>query len=102
MRDVGTDIIQEGKVYLMLDEVQYARDWLPVVKKYYDLYPDVKFYLTGSSSLLISDRALASLAGRFFFVDVYPMSFREFAEARGEVRSGENRAAGSSRCSTTI
>lgn len=75
-----------GKVYLMLDEVQYAGDWLPVVKKYYDLYPEVKFYLTGSSSLLISDRALTSLAGRFFLVDVYPMSFREFAEAKGEVR----------------
>lgn len=79
---------EAGKVYLMLDEVQYARDWLPVVKKYYDLYPNAKFYLAGSSSLLISGRALASLAGRFFFVDVYPMSFREFAEARGEVRPG--------------
>lgn len=77
-----------GRVVVMLDEVQYSRDWLPTVKRYYDLYPNVKFYLSGSSSLLISGKALASLAGRFFFVDVYPMSFREFVEVRGETKRG--------------
>ncbi len=82
-------IDEAGKVHVLLDEVQYSRDWLPTVKKYYDLYPNLKFYLSGSSSLLISGRALASLAGRFFFVEVYPMSFREFAEARGAVAAEE-------------
>ena len=77
-----------GKVHIMLDEVQYSRDWLSAVKRYYDLYPNVKFYLSGSSSLLVSGKTLESLAGRFFFVEVYPMSFREFAEARGDVKPG--------------
>ncbi|MBI2648847.1 MAG: ATP-binding protein [Thaumarchaeota archaeon] len=79
---------EAGKVYVFLDEVQYSGDWLPTVKRYYDLYPKLKLYLSGSSSLLISGRALASLAGRFFFVEVYPMSFREFVEARGALPAG--------------
>lgn len=79
---------EAGQVYVLLDEVQYSSDWLPVVKKYYDLYPGMKFYLSGSSSLLISSRALAGLAGRFFTVEAYPMTFREFAEARGVIPQG--------------
>jgi hypothetical protein len=83
-------IERAGRVYALLDEVQYAPDWVQAVKRYYDLYPNVKFFLSGSSSLLISGRALSSLAGRFFFVGVAPMAFREFVEVRGEmVPSGE-------------
>ncbi len=79
---------EAGRVYLFLDEVQYSADWIPVVKRFYDLYPNVKFYLSGSSSLLISDRTVASLAGRFFFVEVHPMTFREFVEMKG-IAGGE-------------
>ena len=77
-----------GKVYVLLDEVQYARDWVATVKRYYDIYPNVKFVLSGSSSLLISGKARGTLAGRFFFVEAYPMTFMEFAEARGQVSPG--------------
>jgi hypothetical protein len=79
-----------GRVFALLDEVQYAKDWIQAVKRYYDLYPNLKFVLSGSSSLLISGRALSSLAGRSFFVEAYPMTFREFVEATGAMSpSGE-------------
>ena len=77
-----------GRVYIFLDEVQYSADWVGAVKRFYDLYPNVKFYLSGSSSLLISDRSLQSLAGRFYSVEVPPMSFREFVEVKGALREG--------------
>lgn len=77
-----------GRVFVLFDEVQYSKDWVQVVKRYYDIYPNVKFLLSGSSSLMISGRALSSLAGRFFFVDVYPMKFKEFVEQRGEIAPG--------------
>ena len=79
---------EAGKVYIFLDEVQYAKDWVTAVKRFYDIYPSLKFYLSGSSSLLISAKALQNLAGRFFLVDVYPMTFREFVEVKGALRPG--------------
>ena len=79
---------EAGKVYIFLDEVQYSRDWVMAVKRFYDIYPNVKFYLSGSSSLLVSAKVLQSLAGRFFSVDVYPMTFREFVEVKGALRPG--------------
>ncbi|MDG7018278.1 MAG: ATP-binding protein [Nitrososphaerota archaeon] len=79
---------EAGRVYVFLDEVQYSGDWVGAVKRFYDLYPNVKFYLSGSSSLLISNRALQNLAGRFFSVEVRPMTFREFVEAKGALREG--------------
>jgi predicted AAA+ superfamily ATPase len=53
-----------------------------MVKRYYDLRPDLRFVLSGSASLDIARRALESLAGRILFVKVPPLSFREFAEMR--------------------
>ncbi|MEM0118179.1 MAG: ATP-binding protein [Conexivisphaerales archaeon] len=76
-------IYEAGKVYIFLDEVQYSPDWVSTVKRFYDLYPNIKFYLSGSSSLLLSKSALEALAGRFFFVEVYPLTFREFLQLRG-------------------
>lgn len=79
---------EAGRVYVFLDEVQYSRDWVGTVKRFYDLYPNAKFYLSGSSSLLISNRVMQNLAGRFFSVEVYPVTFREFAEAKRALPGG--------------
>ncbi|MEM0117872.1 MAG: AAA family ATPase [Conexivisphaerales archaeon] len=76
-------LYEAGKLYIFLDEVQYSPDWVGTVKRFYDLYPNIKFYLSGSSFLLLSENALKSLAGRFFFVEVYPLTFREFLQLRG-------------------
>lgn len=72
-----------GKAYIFLDEVQYSPDWVQAVKRFYDLYPNLKFYLSGSSTLLLSKDALSGLAGRFFFVDVFRVTFREFLGLKG-------------------
>jgi predicted AAA+ superfamily ATPase len=72
-----------GRLFIFLDEVQYSPDWVYTVKRYYDLYPNIKFYLSGSSSLLLGEEALDKLAGRFFFLDVYPLTFKEFMQIKG-------------------
>lgn len=71
------------KVYLFLDEVQKVKDWENKIKVYYDLYPQVKFFLSGSASVGLRKRAKESLAGRIFDFTLEPLSFPEFLALRG-------------------
>jgi predicted AAA+ superfamily ATPase len=59
-----------------LDEIQKVSDWQSKVKIYFDMYPNIKFFLTGSSSLYLQKRE--SLAGRMFEYKIKPLSFQEF------------------------
>lgn len=74
---------EAGKVYVFLDEIQYGDHWPSVVKRFYDLYPNVKFIISGSSSLLLSKEATDKLAGRFFILELRALTFLEFLEMKG-------------------
>jgi len=68
----------KGRVYVFFDEIQKVRDWENKVKVYYDLYPRVKFFLSGSASITLSKRLRESMAGRVISFRIPPLSFREF------------------------
>ncbi|MCS7367315.1 MAG: ATP-binding protein [archaeon YNP-WB-062] len=74
---------EAGRVYVFLDEVQYAMDWASTLKRFYDLYPKIKFVISGSSTILLSREALEKLAGRFTLMELKPLTFKEFLEMRG-------------------
>jgi predicted AAA+ superfamily ATPase len=74
---------EAGRVYVFLDEVQYAMDWASTLKRFYDLYPKIKFVISGSSTILLSREALEKLAGRFTLIELKPLTFKEFLEMRG-------------------
>jgi predicted AAA+ superfamily ATPase len=74
---------EAGKIFVFFDEVQYAENWSSTLKQFYDLYPNLKFFISGSSSLLLSKEALEKLAGRFFFLELKPLKFLEFLEMKG-------------------
>ncbi|MGC9149864.1 MAG: ATP-binding protein [Candidatus Micrarchaeia archaeon] len=74
---------EAGKVFIFFDEIQYAHNWSSTIKQFYDLYPNLKFFVSGSSSLLLSKEAIDKLAGRFFFLELKPLSFFEFLEMKG-------------------
>jgi predicted AAA+ superfamily ATPase len=74
-----------GKVFVFFDEIQYASSWPFILKQFYDLYPNLKFFVSGSSSLLLSKEAIEKLAGRFFLLEVKPLTFTEFLELKGFV-----------------
>jgi predicted AAA+ superfamily ATPase len=77
------------RLYIFLDEVQKAKDWFSSIKIFYDLYPNIKFFLSGSASLLLSKKALEYLAGRFFEIQLKPLTFKEFLEMKGfEIKEG--------------
>ena len=74
---------RKEKVYIFLDEIQKCNNWENELKKYYDLYPKLKFIITGSESLFIKRKAKESLAGRVSEFVLKPFSFREFLRFNG-------------------
>lgn len=66
--------------YLVLDEVQRARDLLIAVKRAVDDDPartPGRFVLTGSANLLMMERIAETLAGRAVYVTLWPFTRRE-------------------------
>ena len=81
---LGTDILNAGRLYLFLDEIQKLEGWQNKVKYYYDTYPDIKFFVSGSSSFFLRKKAEESLAGRIFLFHLPVLSFIEFLHFKGE------------------
>lgn len=67
-----------NKVYLFFDEIQYIPAWQNILKRYYDLNKNIKFIISGSSSLFLSEKAKESLAGRIFEKYLPPLTFSEY------------------------
>jgi predicted AAA+ superfamily ATPase len=75
--------LKDNKSYVFIDEIQNIRGWQQLLKKYYDLKYASKFIVSGSSSSLIYKNSSESLAGRISFIDVFPLTFREFLQFNG-------------------
>lgn len=82
--------IQDEKIYIFLDEIQKCEDWQNKIKISYDLYPNVKFVISGSASVQISRKAKESLAGRIFDFLLEPLTFKEFLDWKN-IKIDENR-----------
>jgi len=72
--------IQNERIYIFLDEIQKLKNWQNKIKIFYDLYPNIKFIISGSASVQISKKAKESLAGRVFDFLLEPLTFKEFLE----------------------
>src|SRR3989339_603824 len=55
-----------GRLYIFLDEIQYAPEWQHILKRFYDTEPNIKFIISGSSSLFLKKKATESLVGRIY------------------------------------
>lgn len=79
-----------GRIYIFLDEIHKAENWQNELKIFYDLYPNLKFFICGSASINIQKRAKESLAGRMYDFKLNTLSFKEFVKLKGvEVRFDE-------------
>lgn len=74
----GEKIHKIKKAYLFLDEIQIIPFWQDILKRYYDLNQNIKFVISGSSSLFIKGKSKESLAGRIFEKTLFPLNFQEF------------------------
>lgn len=81
---LAKEISKEKRIYVFLDEVQKLEDWENQLKMYYDLYPNVKFIVSGSASIMIQKKTTESLAGRIYEFILPLLPFKEFLELKKE------------------
>ena len=67
-----------GRKYIFLDEIQYVDYWQDQIKSSYDLLEDVKFIVSGSTSLFYRQKSKESLAGRILKRNLGGLNFHEY------------------------
>ncbi len=70
--------IKKEKLFVFFDEIQKRRNWENELKLLYDNFRNIKFFVSGSSSLFIEKKTKESLAGRAFSFMMGPLSFKEY------------------------
>ncbi len=81
---IGSYLAKEpdSKFYFLIDEFQYLEDGGQKLKLLYDTYENVKFIITGSSSLEITEHTAKYLVGRVFSFYLYQFSFLEYLQTK--------------------
>lgn len=72
------------RLFLLLDEVQRVKDVGEKLKIIFDEFPDVKMFITGSSSLELKANVMPPLVGRLFLFELFTFDFEEFLSTRDE------------------
>jgi predicted AAA+ superfamily ATPase len=67
----------DSKKYLLLDEIQFFKNWQVFVKSRYES-DNIKFIITGSNSWLLNQEFSTLLSGRSISFEIYPFDFKEF------------------------
>lgn len=67
-----------GETYIFLDEVQYVDFWQDQIKSLYDLSTNIKFIVSGSTSLFYRQKSKESLAGRIYKFNLGALNFHEY------------------------
>jgi uncharacterized protein len=73
---------------LLLDEVQYSRNWGTEIKLLVDLHPEYRIVATGSASVAHKGELAESGVGRWLTIPVPTLSFYEFVHIRKEPELG--------------
>jgi hypothetical protein len=79
---VRSFLTKEGNYCFLMDEYHYVREPGKKLKLLYDTFENIKFIVTGSSSLELSGAMAKFLVGRVFFFELFPFSFHEFLVAK--------------------
>ncbi|MBI2996515.1 MAG: ATP-binding protein [Candidatus Melainabacteria bacterium] len=70
------------KLFLFLDEIQYASDWGSWLKIYVDFKLNTKIVATGSASLEVNNKGKESGVGRWVTVTMPTLSFYEYLKIK--------------------
>lgn len=73
---------EKSRLYVLIDEAQRIPEAGRFFKGIHDAKLNVKFILTGSSSLEIRSKFVESMAGRKRIFYIYPFSFHEYAKSK--------------------
>lgn len=75
---------EDKSITLLLDEIQYSREWETEIKLLIDHKPNYRILATGSASVVHRERLAESGVGRWITVPIPTLSFYEFVHLRGE------------------
>jgi Predicted ATPase (AAA+ superfamily) len=75
------ELFGERKVFVV-DEIQNISGWEHFVRRFMEM--GFKFYITGSNASLLSHELGTHLTGRYVPIELFPFSFREFLQFRGQ------------------
>lgn len=84
--DLADDFMKMGGEALFLDEVHKYNRWAQEIKNIYDSFPTLRIVFTGSSILKLY-QGEADLSRRIAKYELWGMSFREYLEYVGLVKS---------------
>ncbi|MBN1140328.1 MAG: ATP-binding protein [Deltaproteobacteria bacterium] len=70
--------------FLLLDEIQYSKEWATEIKLLIDHQPGYRILATGSASVVQKERLAESGVGRWITVPIPTLSFFEFVHIRGD------------------
>ena len=79
----------QGRVYLLLDEIQGIKEFNRWIATHYERRENIKCIISGSQRSLIEAESATVLTGRNVQIDVYPFNFYEYllvkkVQVRGE------------------
>jgi predicted AAA+ superfamily ATPase len=83
---IKAQLIPDKWNYVFLDEIQLVPDFGSVANSLY-LRGNVDLYITGSNSKTLPIHIANSITREFVTLDMYPLSFREYYEARRKLES---------------
>lgn len=78
---LGIDF-KKNNIFIFLDEIQKHKNWENELKILYDNFRNIKFFISGSSSLVIEKKTKESLAGRAYSFELKPLSFKEYLKLK--------------------
>ncbi|MHA1974285.1 MAG: ATP-binding protein [Candidatus Hodarchaeales archaeon] len=87
------DLSKEDRIYFFIDEIQYFSDWERHIKVLYDRNLNIKFIISGSSSIHLYSKSAESLVGRVYIQKIFPFKFTEVCRFKyrnnGKIRQSE-------------
>jgi len=75
-------MVDKGKYYILLDEVQMVKDFEDVLNSYLHV-SNAEVYVTGSNAKFLSKDVITEFRGRGWEIRVRPLSFSEYYEGIG-------------------
>ena len=75
------EVFGERKIFI-IDEIQNVEGWEHFVRRFMDW--GFKFYISGSNAALLSRELGTRLTGRHVPLELFPFSFREYLQFRGQ------------------
>lgn len=80
-RYLSQRLLPDQMNYIFLDEIQNVPNFEKAVDSLF-IKSNVDLYITGSNAFMLSGELATLLSGRYIEIPVYPLSFKEFAQAK--------------------